>query len=265
MKNDESKSKYQVPNLERALRILEHLAAHPENATMAEIARKLNYPNNSVFRILSTLDAHGYLIREPESKQYSISRKLLSLGYQALVETSLIEKSQDILRSLRDETGETALLGILLEGSGVVLDQVLSHEPIKFMVSIGTKFALHTSAPAKAMLAFMDEREQDHQIKKIDFVRFNKQTICSAKEYRKELELTHQVGYGTDLGEEASGINCVSAPVFDYRGQPCAAIWVTGPEFRIPTKKIPVIGQCVIKHAEMLSTRLGYTVVCQNS
>jgi DNA-binding IclR family transcriptional regulator len=258
LKNDESKSKYQVPNLERALKILEHLAAHPENATMAEIARRLNYPNNSVFRILSTLDAHGYLIREPESKQYSISRKLLSLGYQALVETSLIEKSQDILRSLRNETGETALLGILLEGSGVVLDQVLSHEPIKFMVSIGTKFALHTSAPAKAMLAFMDEREQDHQIKKIDFVRFNEQTICSAKEYRKELELTHQVGYGTDMGEEAVGINCVGAPVFDYRGQPCAAIWITGPEFRIPAKKIPLIGQCVIKHAETLSTRLGY-------
>jgi IclR family acetate operon transcriptional repressor len=258
VKIEKKKSKYQVPNLERALKIMEYLAEQPKYATMAEIARSLKYPNNSVFRIVSTLEEEGYLVRENESKNYRLSRKLLSLGYQALVETSLIEKALDILMDLRDESGETALIGTLLEGEGVVLEQIPSNEPIKFMVTPGARFMLHTAAPAKAILAFLDAKEAKRQIETIDFVRFNSQTICSINEYNKELERVRQCGYATDKGEEANGIICVSAPVFDYRSRPTAAIWITGPQFRIPTQKIPQLGQLLIKHANNLSIRLGF-------
>jgi DNA-binding IclR family transcriptional regulator len=108
------------------------------------------------------------------------------------------------------------------------------------------------------MLAFMGEQERERQISMIDFVRFNERTICCAESYRKELELVRQQGYALDKEEEASGIICIGAPVFDYRGHPTAAIWVTGPEFRFPVKKISKAGQVVAEYAEKLSIRLGY-------
>jgi len=258
MTGKNSKSRYQVPNLERALSIMEHLASRPECSSMAEIARTLKYPNNSVFRIVSTLEDHGYLVREPESKNYNLSRKMLSLGYQALVERSLTEKAVDVLRSLRDATGETALVGTLLEGEGVVLDQALSNEPIKFMVSPGTRFSLHTAAPAKAILAFVNGEESERQISLIKFTRYNDNTITGADEYRKELKKVRRQGYATDLEEEAYGIFCFAAPVFDYRGSPIAAIWITGPGFRIKDKKPSEIGMTVLRHAKQLSSRLGW-------
>lgn len=259
MKEKEKKSKYQVPNLERALKIIEYLAGRQECSTMAEIARALGYPNNSVFRIVSSLESNGYLVRDPQSKHFRISRKLLSLGYQALVETSLIERSFDVLRSLRDETGETALVGTLLEKEGVVLDQVLSHEPIKFMVSPGTRFLLHTAAPAKAMLAFADENEFEHQTENLEFNKLTPHTIASMEEYKEVLEDVRKKGYAVDLEEEAAGIMCVSAPIFDYRGKPTAAIWITGPKSRLPASNIPKIGKIVMKYAMELSENLGYT------
>ena len=224
---------------------------------MAKIARKLNYPNNSVFRILSTLEAEGYVVRNDDSKEFLLSRKMLSLGYKALVETSLIEQSIDILRRLRDETRETALLGTLLEGEGVVLEQELSPEPIKFMVSPGTLFLLHTSAPAKAMLAFMDNYECQRQLSMINFVRFNSRTICSKAKFKQELEVVRKLGYGVDWGEQAESIVCIGAPVLDYRGLPKAAIWITGPEFRLSAENVPVVGETVKKYAKELSARLG--------
>ncbi|MCK4981536.1 MAG: IclR family transcriptional regulator [Victivallaceae bacterium] len=258
MKAKETKSKYQVPNLERALKIIEHLAGHPECSTMAEISRVLGYPNNSVFRIVSSLESNGYLVRNPQNKHFRISRKLLSIGYQALVETSLVEKSLDILRSLRDETGESALVGTLLEKEGVVLDQVLSHEPIKFMVSPGTRFSLYTAAPAKAILAFADKHEFEHQTENLEFSKLTDKTVASMREYKKVLKIVREKGYAVDLEEEAAGIMCVSAPIFDYRGIPTAAIWITGPKFRIPASRIPELGEIVVKHAVMLSKHLGY-------
>ncbi|MEQ1830315.1 MAG: helix-turn-helix domain-containing protein, partial [Pirellula sp.] len=50
--------RYSVPNLERALQILEAIAEHPEGMTMSETATAIKIPRNSAFRILSTLLAH---------------------------------------------------------------------------------------------------------------------------------------------------------------------------------------------------------------
>jgi DNA-binding IclR family transcriptional regulator len=222
---------------------------------MAEIARALSYPNNSVFRIVSTLEERGYLVKNADSGHYRLTRKLLALGYQGLDETSLTEKSVDILRSLRDESGETALIGILLDGEGVVLDLALSHETVKFMVSPGTRFYLHTAAPGKAILAGMEESERERQISLIKFVRFNERTILSAGAYRAELEKTRLQGYGVDNGEQVDGIICVAAPVLDYRMRPAAAVWVTGPESRL--RDIPRAAETVMSHAKKISARLG--------
>lgn len=252
------KSKYQVPNLERALKIMEFLSENPSGATKAEIARVLDYPSNSVFRIVSTLEDNHYLIRDDASNQYSLSRKMLSLGYKALVEGNLVEQSGDILRMLRDETRETALLGVLLDGEGVVLEQELSPEPIKFMVSPGTRFLLHTAAPAKAILAYLDETELEHQISHISFTRFTKNTICSKEDYYKELTQVRKNGYATDMEEEAEGIICIGAPVFDYRGIPKAAIWVTGPKFRLNEDKLREVAKTVKKQCKKLSQHLGW-------
>lgn len=257
MSTKKDKSKYQVPNLERALKIMELLSSASGGATKAEIARLLEYPPNSVFRIVSTLEEHAYLLRDEDSNKYSLSRKMLSLGYKALVETNLVEQSGDILRKLRDETRETALLGVLLEGEGVVLEQELSPEPIKFMVSPGTRFMLHTAAPGKAILAFLDDTEFEYQLSHMEFPRFTANTITSQSAFRKELAKVRENGYGVDMEEEAEGIICISAPVFDYRGLPRAAIWVTGPKFRLSVTRIPEVSKIIKEMAELLSKRLG--------
>lgn len=237
---------------------MEFLSECPSKSTMTEVAKALSYPKNSVFRIMSTLEAQGYLIRSLESNSFFISRKMLALGYKALIETNLMEVSLDVLRMMRDETRETALLGCLLEGEGVVLDQTLSPEPIKVSVSPGTRFTLHSAAPGKAILAYMEKKERERQLSLINFTRFTPQTITSPSEYREELKKIKEMGYATDCGEEAEGIICVSAPVFDYRGIPKAAIWVTAPEFRFSRKQIPAIGEIVKKYAEIISRRLGF-------
>ena len=169
-----------------------------------------------------------------------------------------MSSSGDILRKLRDETRETALLGVLLDGEGVVLEQELSPEPIKFMVSPGTRFLLHTAAPGKAILAFHDETELEHQLSHMEFSRFTPNTICSESDYRKELLKVREKGYAIDLEEEAEGIICIGAPVFDYRGRPKAAIWVTGPKFRLTPARLENTALAVKQYSDQLSLRLGY-------
>ena len=61
-----------------------------------------------------------------------------------------------------------------------------------------------------------------------------------------------------DLAEEIEGMHCVGAPIFDRKGYPIAAIWITGPSIRLETSKLDKVGKKVKKCADNISGKLGY-------
>ena len=254
-------SAYQVPALDRALTILELLALHPEGMRMREIAEKLSLPANSVFRITGTLEERGYLLREGEDMRYCLSRKLLSLGYAAVGEDKLLEHALDVMRKLRDDTGETVLIGIRTDLEGIVLEQVASISPVKFLVDPGTRFPLYTSAPGKSFLAFLPPDEREALLKKMQFKRYTSNTIDSRAKLEVALESVQAKGYAIDRSEEIEGLHCVGAPIFNHRGYPIAAIWVTGPSFRFPESAFERIGRKVAADAKVISQRFGYKLL----
>jgi DNA-binding IclR family transcriptional regulator len=252
---------FQVPALDRALSILELLAVLPDGLRMREIAERLEVPANSVFRITGLLEERGYLLRDGEDMRYRLSRKLLALGYAAIGEDKLIEHSLDVMRLLRDETQETVLVGVRADTQGIVLEQVASTQPVKFLVDPGTHFPLHTAAPGKVFVAFLPQAERATLLNRMKFQRFNVRTIDSREKFEAEIENVRAQGYGLDRAEEIEGLHCVAAPIFNHRGYPIAAIWVSGPSFRFPATHLPRIGVKVVAAAERISQRFGYKIL----
>jgi DNA-binding IclR family transcriptional regulator len=249
---------YPVPALYRALRILELLARYPDGMRMREIADQLDLPANSVFRITGVLEECGYLLREGEDMRYRLSRKLLSLGYAAIGEDKLIEHALDVMQLLRDETQETVLIGVRADVQGVVLEQVAATQPVKFLVDPGTHFPLHTSAPGKVFTAFLPEAEKQALLERMPFKRYTANTLDSRAKFEAELKKVAMLGYGVDRAEEIEGLHCVGAPIFNHRGYPLAAIWVTGPSFRFPESEFARIGRRVAVAAGTISRRFGH-------
>lgn len=260
-KSPSSETESQVPALDRALSILELLARHPEGMRMREIAEQLDLPANSVFRITATLEDRGYLLRDGEDMRYQLSRKLLSLGYAAIGEDKLIEHSLDVMQLLRDETQETVLVGVRADTQGVVLEQVAATQPVKFLVDPGTHFPLHTSAPGKVFVAFLPAAEREALLKRLKFTRFNDRTLDSRAKFDAEIAEVRAKGYGLDRAEQIEGLHCVGAPIFNHRGYPIAAIWVTGPSFRFAASDLPRIGTRVVTAANKISQRFGYKLL----
>ena len=260
-KNQTDADAFQVPALARALTILELLATHPDGMRMREIAEKLELPANSVFRITGLLEERGYLHREGEDMRYTLSRKLLSLGYAAIGEDKLIEHALDVMQLLRDETQETVLVGVRADTQGVVLEQVAATQPVKFLVDPGTHFPLHSAAPGKVFVAFLPPVERAALLKRMKFTRYNERTLDTREKFEAEIENVLAAGYGLDCAEQIEGLHCVGAPIFNHRGYPIAAIWVTGPSFRFPAANLPAIGVKVAAAAEQISRRFGYKLL----
>jgi DNA-binding IclR family transcriptional regulator len=253
-----AQSRYRVPVLDRALHLLETLADQPEGMTLTALTDTLRIPKNTVFRIATTLSLRGYVDRDESTKRYRVTRKLLAVSHAAIGGTRLLEAAGPVLRSLRDITGETVLLGTLSGSRGVVLDQVPSSQPVKVVVEVGHAFPLHTAAPAKAILAFLPDDARRRLVADIRFTRHTARTITSARAFQRELAAVRERGYAIDHREESEAYACAAAPVFDRSGDVVAAIWVSGPSDRVTAARLPAIGHEAAAAAERLSEALGH-------
>lgn len=253
----DTNARYHVPSLIRALQIFEFLATEVEPMGVSEISARLGLPKNSVFRILTTLADYGYVHREPEQKNYILSRKLLALGHMAVDGLSLVEKALGPMRALCESTLESVLIGVLSGTQGVVLEQIPSPQPIKVLVELGHRFPLHSAAPGKAILAFLPPPQREAVLQKIKFTRYTTRTITRKADYIAELDRVRELGYALDLGEEVEEIHCIAAPILGRRGEPVAAIWVTGPRTRLTEGRFEIVRRAVVAQAAIISERVG--------
>lgn len=249
---------YSVPNLEKGLAVLDYLSYSYQGKTLQEIKDDLEISQTTAYRILNTMVRLEYLMYEEDSRRYKLSRKLLTLGFRALNEHQLLETVFPYMRELRDKLKETVCFGVLGEEKGIFIDQAQGSYAFSFKLSPGKPFELHCSAPGKAIMAYLPNTVRDRYLSYMEFKRFNERTITSRERYLEELENVFRQGVAMDNEEELSGVICIGAPVFNFRGYPCGAIWISGPKDRLPEKVIEEDAALIKETAARISAELGY-------
>ncbi|MCG8476445.1 MAG: IclR family transcriptional regulator [Cytophagales bacterium] len=249
---------YSVPNLHRALDVIELLTQHPKGLSLAAIQEILEYPKSSLFRIISSLVERNYLNKNEVTGTFCLSKKLLHIGLATLSEQSLVEVSLDYMRALRDELKETVLLGTLDGQEIVLLEQTVGTNPFTFMLSLGKRMNLHASAPGKSVMAFLPDQEYNSIINRINFEVFNKNTISNKEDYADEIAKVKKLGYAFDQAEEYEGVHCVGAPIFNRNGYPIASVWVTAPSARLKKTNLDEVGKQVRHTALEISSQFGF-------
>lgn len=254
----ETESNYKVPNLEKGLAVLELLSECSRGATLQIIKNKLELSQTTAYRILNTMVRLDYLAYDEETKFYRLSCKLLTLGFRALNDHQLLEVVLPHLRDLRDKVKETACFGVLGEHNGIFVDQVKGLHMFSFTLTPGKTFELHCSAPGKAIMAYLPANVRQRYLDTMTFKRYNDRTIVSREAYKEELERVFHKGYALDNEEELVGVICIGAPVHNYKGYPCGAIWISGPKDRLPDDAIREYAEVIKQTARNISRELGY-------
>lgn len=249
---------YIIPNVLKSFEVLEYVAKKPDGASFPELVQAMGINKTTLFRILQTLLKSGYLRSSPENTLYFISRNILSLAYLALDEANLPGESIDIMRAIRNELGETVMLGALADGECLLVAQEASAHQFNFLGRLGMRAPLHASAPGKAILAHLPKDEFDCAMGKFPLQKFTKSTMTDKKSLLAELDSIRRKGYSADVAEVVDGVNCVAAPIFDIRGCAVAAIWITGPASRIRQNDFPRLGAYMKSKADIISERLGF-------
>lgn len=235
--------RYHIPNVVKALRVIEMLSSSHNGMTQLELSKACDFSQSIIFRLLCTLQDYEMVKKHADKNSYTISKKFLSIAYNSADSSSLMRDLSDTMLAIRDSTMETTMLGMMLDDNFVLLHQELGKYNFNYTCAIGMKANLHTAAPAKAMIAFMPESERKRIVAKIDFVKFNENTITNKRDYNEQLNEIRKNGYAVDRQEHVKGMNCLAIPILDACKVPIAAIWVTGPSDRLTESDFPDVAK----------------------
>ena len=254
-------SKFHVPNLERALKILELLGDHSEGLGITEIVEIMEIPKNSVYRITQTLHSYGYLNRHEDSKRFYLSRKLLALGHKALNEENILEVALPYMRDLSEELETSVFIGALLDKEGVVLGSSPAGKPFQLDVAAGTRFNLHSSAPGKALLAYLPAARRQSLVESLEYKIYTDSTIKDSNGFNLALDLVVEEGFAYDREEEFEGLTCVAVPVFNQNREVIASIWVSNTTGQLKNIGFDKIRNNLKLCTDKVAADLGYEIL----
>jgi IclR family acetate operon transcriptional repressor len=244
--------------VERALAMLEAVAQEPEGLSNAEISRKLQIPKSSASYILRTLEAKGYLNRDPETSKYRVGLKILSLSRGALSGIDVREVALPIMRHLMEKTSLTCHLAILDGPDAVYIEKVEPQGFIRMDTWVGRRMRVHATSVGKALVAYIPEERLQKIISERGMEKRTSKTITTLPRLLKELEKVRAQGYAVDDEENNLGARCVGAPIFNQQGAIEASLGVSGTINQVNAHTIPRIVEALKDAARHISMQLGY-------
>ena len=241
--------------VDKALRILE-LLGHGE-LRLVDLSSKLGEHKSTVQRLLSTLQARGFVRQDESTKRYSLGLRVLQLASLALADMDLREAALEEMQRLGDLTQETIHLGVYDEPHVVYIDKIESTFPIRMYSRVGARAESYCTGVGKALIAFLTDYELERYLRKVSFMRFTPRTITTAEGLREEVARIRAQGYALDLQEHEEGVRCAAAPIFGLDGRVAGAISVAAPAFRKSESDIKELAPAVVETARQISSNLG--------
>ena len=245
-----------VRSVDRAAALLLALGDCQGEAGVTELARRLGLHKSTASRLLATLQKRGLVEQDEETGKYRLGLVVIRLAERAERTLDLRGISMPELERLARLTHETTGLGILDADALLTVAQADGPNLIAVGDWTGRSTPLHCVASGKVLMAALAEREVLRIVRR-GLVSYTERTITELEPLLEELARIRRRGYATALGEYEMGLNAVSAPVHDARGNVVAAVDIWGPAFRLTPRRIPELAVQAREAAAAISIRLG--------
>lgn len=218
----------QVPAAAQTLRILSYLAGRPAPVAASAIARELGLPRSTVYHLLRTLAAHGFVLHLREERRWGLGTSAFELAGGYARQQPLARLGRPLIAGLSDQLGESAHLAVMSGGDVLYIVEERAPRRPALVTDVGVRLPAHLTATGRAMLAALP-REQVRALYP-DASAFSDRTGRGPRRPSELRELLRDVrsrGYATEDGEVAEGLRSVGAVVRDVAGWPVAAVAVT--------------------------------------
>ena len=252
--------RYRLHGVERALDTLELLAAAGQDGlTLTELAQKIAVSKSSAFALLQTLMARGFVADSGTrlSRRYRLGMALAKLGDAAESQSPLISLAVPVMQSVTDATGLTTRLVTPDGPFAIVTARIDAPGTVRFASYLGQREYPHCTSAGKALLSTLPPEQARALAVEAGMPTRTGRTITDPDDLLRDLELSAVRGYTIDDEEDADGVFCVGAVIYDRSGDCVAAISGTGLKLNRPTWRMDELGIALRDAADQITRALG--------
>lgn len=220
---------YIVKPLDKALRLLDVVAASPVPLTLKQIAIDTGLPKTTAFKYLVTLRHRGLLAMEPDTGRITLGSTAFLLASRGARLHRLRQICLPTMVDLRDQFCETVNLAVLEAGEVVYIGVAQSPLELRAFDREGRRDPAILTALGRAIIAAQDPSSWPSFVVNDAGKRMS---VPSGRVY-DALQDAVLKGYACDDGDNVSGLSCVGAAICDGAGKPIASISVAAPSARL--------------------------------
>lgn len=243
-------NKATVRAVERALDILLCFTSGTDLA-MTEIAERTQLHKSTVHRLLATLEAKGFIVRDPATERYRLGLRVWELSAHLSTSDEPSAVCLPEMERLRDTLGETISLYLRDGYERIRIQAVQSDQAIRRVAPVGVRLPLYVGASSKVLIAFSEPAEQAEIMASLAWP-----PSIDQDGFRAQLDEIYRMGYAISVEEREPGAAAVSAPVFGRSGKCVAALSVSGPSSRLTRSRLHGHAPDILEAARRMGTML---------
>ena len=224
--------------LEKTLTILSVVSETKKPHTFSELVMATGLNKSTLHRLLALSIGNQLLQFDDQRKTYLLGPKIFDLVSNAHRGYDIQAIALDEMIRLNKLTRENVTIGVPV-GSEVVYLRVVEALNSNGSVSMpGNREQFHCSASGKALTAFLPDAQIQAKLEEHQFKRYTENTITSASQFQNAIEEVRVAGYANNDREEYDHFVGISAPIFNYLGEPIAALNIWSLHQRCPLDQL---------------------------
>ncbi len=251
---------YLSPPVQRAARLLRHIADGDPVTNMTRTAQALGINRTTLLRLLHTLESERLIeTRGGGLPGWRIGLGLIGMAAQAFFSDDMVQTAVPILTRLADTLGLSAHLGVLDGHEIVYLVRRTPNHSFASNIRVGSRLPAHAANMGRIILAHMAPDAVARLYDGVTLEALTAYTSTSLAQLRARLDDDLATGLAWSDGHFEGGISSVAAAVLDASGAPVAALNVSGTSAKFQGEgRRAQIGRVMAEAAEEISRHLGW-------
>lgn len=244
--------KQKVRSAEIGTDILKALAQLAPSTSLSRLAEHVGMPASKVHRYLQALIASGFAEQEAATNHYALGREALRVGLAALGSINVLKVATLPLVQLRDDLNETCFLAVWGNQGATVVSIEPAARAVTLVTQIGSVLPLLSSSTGLVFAAYLPEHQTASLLKEA-LKAFEDDT-----QPLRTLQTIRERGLHHVHGSLLPGVDALSAPILDARGQIAAVMTVVGPASTFDADERGPAARRLLAAAQATSWRMGY-------
>jgi IclR family pca regulon transcriptional regulator len=200
-----------LQSLERGIAVIQVFSRERPALTLSEVARLTGITRATARRILLTLEEVGHV--RSDGRLFSLTPRVLSLGWAYLSSLNLWETAQPLMEDLSQRTNESCSAATLDLPDVVYVARMPTRRIMTISLGVGSRLPAHCTSIGRVLLAGLPDDELDAFVAEAELEAFTEHTITDRGRLRAAVDTVRAEGWAMVDQELEIGLRSVAAPI----------------------------------------------------